>query len=457
MSESTLARRSFLKSAEATAVLAPAATTLLNFSAGVAEASPVRGGPVRRSPNNGGYGPIVPDTRTDNPLGAPLLALPEGFTYTALSFTGTEMSDGHLTPGSHDGMAAFPGPSPDLVRLVCNHEPSPGATPGTDQLGDPDKLFDAGAAGGTTNVLYDIAANEVVEDHISLGGTIRNWAGGPTPWGSWLTCEENYDSGPNENHGFIFEVPSDLDGPVDPVPLTEMGRFVHEAVALDPVTGIVYETEDQGTAGFYRYVPNTPGVLGDDGHLQMLAIAVRPNDDTRSGQLVGRPLPVEWVDIDDPASSGTNALAVYDQGVAEGAATFARLEGAWYGDGSAFIASTSGGDAGTGQAWKYRPSGRDGGRLTLTFESPGADVLDSPDNICTTPGGSLMLCEDGGGTDWLRAIDQCGQIFDFGTNQLNGSEWCGATFSPDASTMFVNMQSPGITFAIQGPWDDGRL
>lgn len=458
MSDITLDRRSFLRSAVAAAAVGTASGTLLNLSATMASANPgVGNNRGRKSPDNGGYGPLVPDTRTDNPWGAPLLSLPAGFTYTAFGLTGEVMSDGNPTPGNHDGMAAFPvAGDPDRVRLVRNHELSPNASPDTRADGVP--LYDEGSSGGTTNLLYDLRANVLEEAFITLGGTTRNCAGGPTPWGSWLSCEEDYGTGfPTIDHGYVFEVPADATGPVDPVPLRDMGRFVHEAVAVDPATGYVYETEDRGTSGFYRFVPTTPGVLADGGTLQMLAIEDQPNYDTRGGQRVGKPLPVRWVDIDDPDPSGNDALGVYRQGIAGGAATFDRLEGAWYGDGAIYFVSTSGGDAGVGQVWEYRPRGNSGGQLVLVFESPDSDLLEAPDNVCVSPGGALVLCEDGSGPDFLRGIDQKGRIFDFGRNDLNGSEWCGSCFSPDGSTMFVNMQSPGITFAIQGPWDHGVL
>ncbi len=238
-----------------------------------------------------------------------------------------------------------------------------------------------------------------------------------------------------------------------------MGRFVHEAIAIDPASGIVYETEDRGSSGFYRFLPEDPRNLSAGGRLQMLAVKAQPNYDTRTGQRVGKPLPVTWVDIDDPdpAAAATNADAVNQQGFAKGAATFARLEGAWYADGSIFINSTSGGDDKLGQVWEYRPRGQSGGQLILLFESPDAELLQSPDNITVSPRGGLLLCEDGSGTDFLRGVTQEGRIFDFGRNDFNGSEFAGATYSPDGNTLFVNVQSPGISFAITGPFERGEL
>lgn len=438
----TLDRRQFFRRGAVGAGSLSAFGGLQLLSARAAEAK--RDGKNRddlTAPDNGGYGPLQPD---------PVLALPAGFSYVRFGETGEPMSDGTPTPGRHDGMAAFPGEG-STVRLVRNHEQSGGAP-----FGAP--AYDETAAGGTTNLVYDTAERRLVESYASLTGTVRNCAGGPTPSGSWLSCEETTGQR-EEPHGYIFEVDAGATSPVDPEPLKAMGRFVHEAVAVDPASGIVYETEDRGSSGLYRFLPSDAGNLAAGGRLQMLAIKGRPNYDTRTGQRVGKPLPVTWVDIDDPdpPAAAANPTAVYEQGFARGGATFARLEGAWYGDGSIFVNATSGGDSRLGQVWEYRPRGRSGGQLILVFESPDPELLQSPDNITVSPRGGLLLCEDGGGTDFLRGVTQEGRIFDFARNESNSSEFAGATFSPDGNTLFVNVQSPGISFAITGPFERGEL
>jgi secreted PhoX family phosphatase len=184
---------------------------------------------------------------------------------------------------------------------------------------------------------------------------------------------------------------------------------------------------------------------------------------------VGKPLPVRWVDIEDPDPSAaeTNPLAVFEQGKDDGGATFARLEGCWYGDGSVLFNSTSGGDRELGQVWQYRPRGNSGGQLILLFESRSVDQLDAPDNITVSPAGGIVLCEDGDDEQFLRGLTQRGRIFDFAKNIVNDREFAGATFSPDGDTLFVNIQgdtrgpgSPdelGMTSAIWGPFEDGAL
>ncbi|WP_300010361.1 alkaline phosphatase PhoX [Pseudonocardia sp.] len=426
-----LGRRTFLRGTGA-------AIALSALMAATANARPAR-------PGAAGYGPLQPAPGGE-------LLLPAGFTYVAFGRTGEIMSDGVPTPGSHDGMAAFDAGN-GLVRLVRNHERGNGVP-----FAQP--AYDPAAAGGTTNLVFDTSSMELVSSFGTLSGTIRNCAGGPTPAGSWLTCEETFTPlTVPVPHGYIFEVPAAADGPVAPVPLKAMGRFVHEAVCTDPGTGIVYETEDRGTSGFYRFVPNDPADLAAGGALEMLAVKDRPQYDTRTGQRPNANLPVEWVPIADPDPDSSDALAVYNQGFAQGGATFARLEGAWWGDGSAYFVSTSGGDIGAGQVWEYTPRGNSGGQLKLVFESADRAQLESPDNITVSPRtNGLVLCEDGSGKDLVRGVSVGGEIFplvELAAN--NDSEWAGATFSPDGRVLFVNNQGLGTTYAITGPWEDGAL
>jgi len=410
----------------------------------------------------GGYGLLRPAGRE--------LALPEGFNYSVLSYPGKRMSDGHPTPNAFDGMAAFPLPNGN-IRLIRNHENRDPA--GTAQVrGDPGRVYDPRAGGGTTSLEVKIASNgsaTLVRDFVSLGGTLVNCAGGPTPWGTWLTCEETVEgraSGRGEEHGYVFEVPALAEEQVRSVPLKAMGRFIHEAVAVDPGTGVVYETEDRQLAGFYRFIPNTRGALAEGGALQMLAVDGRPNYDTAIGQQMGQTIPVSWVPIENPDLGGpADPAAVFGQGFAKGGARFSRLEGCWWGDGGVFFHATNGGDAKVGQVWFYRPQGANRGSLTLVFESPSAAVLDAPDNITVSPRRGIVMCEDGGGEQMVRGLTPEGRIFDFARNILNAREFAGACFSPTGRTLFLNIQGStldagtemGVTVAIHGPWEDGAL
>ncbi|MQA13508.1 MAG: DUF839 domain-containing protein [Pseudonocardiaceae bacterium] len=465
-----LSRRGFLR----TTAIAGGLGAAQAFLAHSATAAPGRGVSRQQQNRAVGYGELSgrPPVNSDPEFGTkPLLALPEGFAYAAFGVEGTEMSDGNDTPRAHDGMAAFALPNGN-VRLIRNHEDrNPPGVAGLDGSAGAPRYDDLGP-GGTTSLEVEPGGNrQLVRDFVSLQGTIVNCAGGPTPWSSWLSCEETTEGraqGWQQDHGYVFEIPASATDEIDPVALTAMGRFVHEAVAVDPDTGIIYETEDRNTAGFYRFHPDRPGSLADGGRLQMLKIRARDNYDTSTGQRVGRPLPVEWVDIadPDPASARANPLAVFAQGAAAGGAIFSRLEGCWHDQGSVFFNSTDGGEAEQGQVWQYRPRGNAGGQLTLLYESPGEAELDNPDNITVSPRGGLVLCEDGDADQYLRGLTQRGQVFDFALNLFTQREWAGATYSPDGETLFVNIQGDtrnggpgnlGRTFAIWGPWEDGAL
>jgi secreted PhoX family phosphatase len=417
----------------------------------------------------GSYGPLAPSAD------CPELALPDEFRCARLSVAGDLMSDGSATPNAFDGMAAFALPG-GTIRLIRNHENRDTAAVAR-PFGDAAMAYDQRAGGGTTSLEVRVApdgSRQLVRHFASLTGTHVNCAGGPTPWGSWLSCEETTE-GPTQGrdaaHGYVFEVPVSAEDEVMPVPITAMGRMVHEAVAVDPVTGVVYLTEDRRYvagdptapgAGLYRYLPDQPGTLLAGGRLQQLAITGQPGYDTSRGQSAGVALPVTWVDVaePDPPAAESDPSAVFRAGLVLGAAIFQRLEGCWYGDGGIYFNATSGGDAGAGQVWRYRE-----GELLLVFESPSPSVLDGPDNLVVSPRGGIVLCEDGSGTQFLRGLSPTGTIFDFAQNLINDAEFAGACFSPDGGTFFVNIQGstvstgtvPGMTFAIWGPWGRGAL
>lgn len=435
----------------------------------------VRTSPLHAAlPVREGFGPLVAD-----PNG--IFDLPAGFRYTVVSRTGDLMTDGLLVPHRPDGMATFRGPD-GLTLLVRNHEVSSGAARSEGPFGPNDerraKLTgtpfdpchdDRMCLGGTTTVVYDTKKQVVVRQFLSLIGTVRNCAGGPTPWGSWLTGEETLErAGARlaQDHGWVFEVPATAEPALaEPRPLKALGRFNHEALAVDPVSGVVYETEDDAQGLIYRLLPKQKGKLSGGGVLQALAVRGRPSLDTRNWEggsvAVGTKLSVEWIDMDE-VESPNNDLRL--RGFAKGAARFARGEGMWYGRGAVYFACTNGGPAKRGQIWRYTPSAHEGtsreaqspGSLELFVESTREGLLENCDNLTVAPWGDLVVCEDGGGEQFLVGVTPSGAMYHLGRNAISQSELAGAVFSPDGTTLFVNVQHSGLTLAITGLWQSRR-
>ena len=434
-----------------------------------------------------GYGPLSPVA--DKTTGEMLLQLPKGFSYRTLGAEGTIMSDGAITPVRHDGMAAFPGPN-GSVRLVRNHE----VLFNTGAVGDPSRAYDAMASGGTTTL--DIRGNgNQVESWVSASGTTFNCSGGAMPYGTWITCEESIagpdldadfvGQGPNllQKHGYIYEVSAST-GPGQnglTTPIRAAGRFTHEGAAMDPTTGILYLTQDNFIApsGLYRYLPKpgtnpmVDGHLSDGGTLEMLAVVDGAGNPVGAVlydlEVAGSVYDIGWVPIPDPdptfSSSDPNVAIseVSGQGLAQGAAAFSRLEGIQYSDGLFYFTSTQGGEGrpvigfptfgpGWGQVWALDPAA---GKLHMVYQSPSDSVLELPDNLAVSRRGSLVLCEDGEAPNHIRGLTPNGELFDFAQNIGSDAEFTGATFSPNGQVLFFNVQSPGATYMVWGPFGKG--
>lgn len=476
-----LTRRHFLKNASATAV-ALGGLHNLQLQAQVYVQDPVYG--IDK------VGQLVAD-----PAG--ILNLPRDFSYQIISRSGERMSDGLIVPSAPDGMAAFPVPgNASQCILVRNHELDSGSNEIGPFEGRVDlakkhvgsKAYDYFLSnqlpinGGTTTLLYSHRSQRVERSHLSLIGTTRNCAGGATPWGSWLSCEESIDGkakGFGREHGYVYEVPAQAKGLVDAIPLKDMGRFVHEATAVDSTSGIVYLSEDYNRSLFYRFLPSTPGKLAEGGRLQALAMRGWHSANTRNwpedaedknAQSVAlhQRFNCEWIDLDDVTSPDGDLST---RGEAKGAAIFARGEGLAFAlrpdkTREIFLAATGGGPLKIGQVWRYQPSPFEGtereveqpGVMELFYETHNRAVLESCDNLAIAPWGDLIICEDSYSdnpdtVNYLRGLTPDGRIYTLAMNaHPDKGEFCGACFSPDGTTLFVNIQRPGMTIAITGPW-----
>ena len=443
----TFSRREFQGSLTASAFAALLASGCSSGARPGAAAAP------QPSPAAGGagYGPLVAD-----PQG--LLDLPDGFSYRIISSLGERMDDGETVPDRADGMGAFSAPGGRVI-LVRNHE----ITAGESSLSGSafDRWGGGGALmGGTTTLVYDPASGRVESQYRSLAGTIRNCAGGTTPWRTWLSCEEDVSSADGtlaSDHGWVFEVPADLRGRAAPVPLTALGRFNHEAAAVDPRTGIVYLTEDRREGLFYRFLPKVPGRLAEGGRLQALAMAdgrASSRNWTQRLFAPGQPGAVRWIDLDRVDSPGDDLRI---RGAARGALLFARGEGIWMGDGELYFTCTSGGAARLGQVMRYRTpatASGGGGSLELFFESSSPGQFHYGDNLTIAPNGHLLVCEDQPGDavdNYIRGITPGGLAYPFARLRLQ-TELAGGCFSPDGRTFFVNVYSPTRTLAVTGPF-----
>ncbi|HEX5510345.1 MAG TPA: alkaline phosphatase PhoX [Actinomycetales bacterium] len=419
-----------------------------------------------------GYGPLVTD-----PAG--ILSLPKGFSYKIVAEAGkTVMDGGALTPTDMDGMAAFA--SPAGTTLVYNHEISGSEKPPVPHVDG--LVYDPKANGGTTNLELD-RNNERVREYVSVAGTENNCAGGVTPWGTWLTCEETEKragTSRDKDHGYVFEVsPVESENPNNSnVPLKFLGRFAHEAVVVDPDTHVMYETEDASNRNglFYRWVPPS-GFEGGKGSLVALA---RSADGDTAGQLQamrcargsrhiadlseatqpGTRYKVTWIDVPDRDARTTS---VRHQLTDSEVTRSRKLEGAWWGDGGAyFVASYARLSDGSrnehdGQVWFYDPASETVTLKTIFGVNPDPDVdadnYDGPDNITVSPYGGVILAEDGDGVQHLVGVTEEGKSYTLARNDQGGSEFTGPVFSPDGKTLYASIQSgPGRVFAITGPW-----
>ena len=215
-----------------------------------------------------------------------ILDIHPSLNYRIISKEGSRMSDGFKVPALADGMGSFK--VDDKIVLVRNHELD--LKNGTKrsafynmevqvrELGN--MHYDNNAIGGTTNIVLDKSSKNVIKEYLSLSGTHDNCSGGVTPWGTWLTCEENIrkKKGNTIPHGYVFEVDPKKQSLNNPVPLKNMGRFYHEAVAFDKFQN-AYLTEDRSDGLIYKFVPKKLNSLNKG---ELFALKIKGKKDSRN-------------------------------------------------------------------------------------------------------------------------------------------------------------------------------
>jgi secreted PhoX family phosphatase len=369
------------------------------------------------APAKPGPGPYGPPVGSPNSLG---LTLPEGFSVRLIARGGQPVLgttyDWHIFS---DGAATFPLDDGGWILVSNSETPIPaGDVPVPGIGGGPQN------GGGVSSIRFN-ADGSIAAAYRILGNTNTNCAGGKTPWGTWMSCEEVFN-------GAVWEC--DPTGQKPAVRQPAMGVFEHEALAVDPVGKRVYLTEDTGDSGFYRFTPdNYPDC--SSGLLEIARV---------DGAGV-----VTWVRVPDPsgASDETRKQIPHTE--------FKRGEGAWYDSGIVYVATTS-----DNKIHAYDP-------LTETIEvvydqKVGDGPLNGVDNVTAAPSGDIYVCEDNGTNQIdLGIVTPEGEVARFLTasgSQHEMSELAGVCFDPSGKRMYFASQrgfgGPGAVFEVTGPFRD---
>lgn len=308
--------------------------------------------------------------------------------------------------------------------------------------------------GGVGALEFDPDGN-LIDAFPILAGTTRNCAGGPTPWGTWLSCEE-YDD------GLVWECYPASRTASTAVSRPAMGVFWHEAAAIDPVTGIVYLTEDRLDGCFYRFIPDAYGDLSS-GRLQA-AVVTEAGPDQMAVEGT-----VSWVDVPDPTAA-TDTTRVQAQAL--GASIFTRGEGAWQ-DGRITYFSTTADNT----IWAFEPDIGDAtGVLYQLYNNtdlfPGDTTLRGVDNLTGTRAGDIVVAEDTPPDALeLQALTNTSPTGLVPLLALEGhsvfgiqGELTGPAFDPSGTRLYFSSQRGteadflasgilnGITFEVTGPF-----
>lgn len=359
------------------------------------------------------------------PLGAPDengIRLPDGFRSRILAASGEPVpgGGGYIWHGAPDGAATFLQRDGGWIYTVNSEIPN----------GD----------GGASAIRFDSDGN-VVDAYRILSGTNFNCAGGPTPWGTWLSCEEDFSG-----HGAVFEC--DPTGATEAVRQAAMGLFVHEAVTVDDVRGQLYMTEDMPDGGFYRFTPSSYPNLGS-GTLEIARVA--DLDAVHAGGVSS----VAWLTVPDPLA--TDEFTRYQ---VEGSTGFLGGEGIWERNGHAFFATKF-----DNRVYHYDIEAQT--ICTLYSAADDGGVLTGADNVTIADlGGEVLVAEDGGDMQIIALVpgaDECDLNSIVPLLQVVGqddSEVTAPVFDPSGTRLYFGSQrgfggdffASGITYEVSGPF-----
>jgi secreted PhoX family phosphatase len=496
-------RRGLLKGSAAGLTLAGPLAAIMEYQLKAAATFAPDGSQL--TPATSPYGPLAPVA--DEVTGLPILQLPSGFRYRSMSWRNDLMSDGQFVNPAHDGMAVVMQRAGGETILIRNHEVGAGrrmVVPGNPAAQYDGVTLPTGETPGGGCTVMRVRNGELLDHRNSIGSTVANCAGGRTLWNSWLTAEEtevDLTAAGGKKHGYMFDVNMDP-SKTRAVPIVNMGRFAHEAVATDPRTGYIYQTEDaRNEAGFYRYAPppNTfgygslsrPGgwleaakVVGRN-RANLLALAgPRPSDVARVGDVLeiewvripdpdADPAPYEEVGPDNPDTGVRTVSGPFRQARELGALRMSRGEGIWWDHKSdaVWVVDTSFGYAsdgrpgrGLGSVWAYKPDRTNNrrGQLILVYAAAARVAGNNPDNITVSPRGGLLSCDDGsavvdefGAGQRLTGFTAQGAAYIFAKNNLRLSAAdiaaIGRTgqFNPGD---YRGAEFAGATFDWSGKW-----
>lgn len=331
--------------------------------------------------------------------------LPEGFTSRIIAASGEEVAGtGYTWHGNPDGGATFAVDGGGWIYVSNSEELD---------------------TGGVSMVRFD-AEGEIVEATRILDGTDVNCAGGATPWDTWCSCEEVPD-------GRVWEC--DPMGVEDPVERLAMGRFKHEAVAVDPVAEVMYLSEDEPDGALYRFTPASWPELSAG----TLAVLAGPEGDRR------------WAEVPDPAGGAANPT----RNQVDDVVRFNGGEGLAHFEGTTYLSTK-----GDNRIWAL-----DGEDVTVAYDGATTDateggepVLTGVDNITVDAAGDRYVAEDGGTMQVVRLgpdglVEPVAQV-----SGVEGSEITGPAFSPDGTRLYFSSQrNPGVTYEVTGPFPHSML